>query len=220
MFFVFLFFTFIFYLLLLLFLFFSGHPFGLNAGSDFPASRNTAERGPGPRWQEGERGQSQGCGGWALAATRRGPREESVCRCQRRRPGSGRWASGRAVSGSSEGCPPHSQQGCVPKGSPAAPPALLPSRLLPGGTRGLPTVPQVGPLGLAQSRWLARVAAPKLAAAWGVGGGSVIHPPPHPDEGRGRMGEAGQPPWASCGGLCPFPQQGLCGQCPGAGAWS
>lgn len=45
------------------------HQFGIKAGSDFPAFRDRAELGPGPRWQEGERGrEDQGYSCCSVAA--------------------------------------------------------------------------------------------------------------------------------------------------------
>lgn len=58
-------------------------------------------------------------------------------------------------------------------------PALLPSRSPPGGKRGLPTAPRSEPVGLAQSWWLAWVAAPELAAGLGTEGSEG--PPGRPE---------------------------------------
>lgn len=58
-------------------------------------------------------------------------------------------------------------------------PALLPSRSPPGGKRGLPTAPRSEPVGLAQSWWLAWVAASELAAGLGTEGSEG--PPGRPE---------------------------------------
>lgn len=113
-------------------------------------------------------------------------------------------------------------RGCVPKTSPCSTGCSPAPSLTPGRGEGTAhSAPELAP-----SAWLRHGGRPgrqclslQQRGLWG--GGQRHSPPcPRPEEGRGRMEEAGSRPGGSCGGLCPFPQQGLCGQCPGAWAWS